>query len=1238
MALRRSRTHSRPRQALKRRGPTKLAIAEPEAGFPVVAIGASAGGLDAFRILLSSLSAKTGMAFILVQHLDPIHESRMVELLSPRIAMPVLEARDGMCVEPDHVYIIPPGQFLAVGDATIRLSRPPPGQFVRLPFDFLLHSLAEAFGERAVCIVLSGTATDGSVGAKAIKEKGGLVIAQDPREAEYDGMPLSAIASRAVDLILPLADIPEALAKYAGHPYVKTGNSDAPRPFAETAAKITNLLRKKTPHDFALYKNGTITRRIERRMAMAGIDDGDRYIKLLTEDRAELERLANDLLINVTGFFRDPKIFDLLREKIVPELVRAEPPPTAIRIWVAGCSTGEEAYSIAMLFLEEIAAAQLPTKLQIFASDIDDDAIAVAREGLYAESIEADVAQQRLKRFFTHDERGYRVSRELRATIAFSVHDLLADAPFSHLDFISCRNLLIYLRPEVQKKVLGLFHFALREGGILFLGTAEAVGDAGDRFEPVALKQRIYRHVATSKPGEVTIPFGRGEAARVIWPRAVRLAGTPAFGINEPVAQRLLLESYAPASVLINRKYQSLYYFGPVDRYLKMPPGVASLDLFASAREGLRPAIRAAIENMNRGHGRAATITGQLKRDGRHRVVTVTARAVKADGDALILLSFTDVPKPKRKIKTVHEPRSSSSRVARLEQELDITRKDLASAIRDRETADEDLRAVNEEAMSVNEEFQTTNEELETSKEELQSLNEELTTLNNQLQGTVAEYQSVANDFENILNSSSVATLFLDTNLNIRFFTPVAKALFSVISSDIGRPLSDLARNFTGGDLSGDARKVLADLAPLSREVLAENGAWYNSLIVPYRTKDNRIEGVVITFSNITERRKANEALHAAKALAETANIGKSRFLAAASHDLRQPLQTLSLLQGLLAKQIKDEDATKLVSLSLEAVTAMSGMLNTLLNINQLEAGVIRPEIVDFKVSNILERLNSEFAYHAENRALDWRVLPCRLTVHGDPRLLEQMLRNLLSNAMKYTKKGGVLLGCRRRGRNLRIEVWDTGFGIPKEQLRAIFEEFHQIGNPAHELSKGLGLGLAIVQRLGSLLGHTVDVRSRMGRGSVFSVDVPLASKIRPAAPKAVAREAKKSSAASGLILIVEDDPAVRGSLEIFLRSEGHRTMAVADGDEAMALLALEGPPPDLAIVDHNLPGHLTGLEVITKLREMTRREVPALILTGDISTETLSEIDRKGYVHHGKPLEAQDLIDYVRSLLPEKP
>src|SRR5271156_5082911 len=1139
--------------------------------FPVVGFGASAGGLDAFRRLLAVLPAGTGMAFILIQHLDPTHASMMVDLLAGHTPLKGQQAAEGMPLEREHVYIIPPGAYLSIRGGALRLSQPRERHGARLPFDFFLRSLAEELGERAICIILSGTGSDGSVGLKAVKEKGGLVIAQDPDDAEYDGMPRSAITTGSVDLVLPVAEIPEILAKYGRQKGL--AGDDHPQ---SRLAEIISLLRTKTSHDFALYKPGTLSRQIERRMTRASVDDSGRYLEMLREDSDELELLAKDLLINVTSFFRDPKAFELLAEEVIPDLVRRHPSDQPLRIWVAGCSTGEETYSLAMLFLEEIAAAKRNVRLQVFASDVDEDAVALAREGRYPESVAADVSPVRLARFFTLEEHGYRIVPELRGGVVFTVQDVLADPPFSRLDLISCRNLLIYLRPEAQEKVLLLFHFALSEGGVLMLGGAEGVGSLDDRFEPISKTQRIYRQIGRSRPGEIDLPISPGGSARAIWPGGPHPAAARSITPGD-LTHRLLIETYAPASVLINRKFECLYYSGPIDRYLRVAAGEPSRDLLDMAREGLRNKLRAAIQQASRGHTHATAMGAQASYGDIAVTVRIEVHPVQSEGEELLLVSFFDEPARERGADRPAHPVGDFSRIAELERELDATRKELESAIHDLESANEEQKAINQEAMSANEEFQSTNEELMTSREELQSLNEELTALNSQLQETLERQRSTSNDLQNILDSSGVATLFLDSALNIRFFTPAAKSLFRVITTDIGRPLADLTPIAADRDLLADAGAVLTTLEPLGREIEAEGGAWYGRRILPHRTQDNRIDGVVITFADIseikaaereiraaraysdniidtirqplvvldaelrvvsanrsfyrtfalapegtvgrilglagdgrleipglreflervqvepapvdayevdielplpgrpflllnareirdealggrkillaiddiTERRQATEALDAARREAEQANLGKSRFLAAASHDLRQPLQTISLLHEILAKKVEGEATLQLVGRLDETVSSMSSMLDTLLDINQLEAGIVRREMVDFPINAVLEHLRTQFSFHAAAHGLGWRVVPSSLSVHSDPRLLEQMIRNLLSNAVKYTDKGKILLGCRRCGDKLRIEVWDTGIGVPGEELEAIFEEFHQLDNPA---------------------------------------------------------------------------------------------------------------------------------------------------------------------------------------------
>ena len=828
------------------------------------------------------MPADCGMAFVLIQHLDPKHQSLMVDLLAGHTPMKVLQATDGMRLERDHVYLIPPGAYLAIAEGTLRLSKPLERHGARMPFDFFLRSLAEECGERAICAILSGTGTDGSLGLKAVKERGGLVIVQDPQEVAFDGMPRSAINTGGVDLVLAVAEIPQALVRYSRQNYVKDGKGlRAPDNVNEAFADIIDLLAAKTPHDFSLYKPGTLQRRIERRMAMAGLESSTRYLQVLREDSSEREHLAKDLLINVTHFFRDPTAFDLLAETVIAELVRQQSLDRPLRVWVPGCSTGEEAYSITMLFLEQIAAAQRNIKLQVFASDIDADSVAFARNAIYPESIEADVTPARLARFFTKEDHHYQVVRELREAVIFTGQSLLADAPFSRLDLISCRNVLIYLSAEAQRKILSLFHFALREGGVLFLGSSETVGGVSDRFEPISKKQRIYRHVGRSRPGEVEFPRANSDAVRLPTKGIGQQAAPRRSGFGE-LSQRTLLEAYAPASVLINAKHEGLYYFGAADRYLKVASGENTRDVLAMAREGLRGKLRSAIQRAKEDQTRVTVTGAQVRRDGRQVGVSITALPVESDSEGLLLVSFIDDPAPKLRAVSPVELAADASRVTQLEQELEATRKDLQSAIRDLEIANEEQKAINEEAMSVNEEFQSTNEELETSKEELQSLNEELTALNSQLHETVEQQRATSNDLQNILNSTDVATLFLDCDLNIRFFTPATKSLFNVIASDVGRPLADLTRRFQDGDLLSDARAVLASHAPVTREVKAEDGGWYIRGILPYRSDGSSIEGVVITFAGISEIKAAEREIEAARA-----------YLDSIIATIRQPLVVL---------------------------------------------------------------------------------------------------------------------------------------------------------------------------------------------------------------------------------------------------------------------------------------------------------------------------------------------------------
>ncbi len=1224
-------TTPRPKVAAARRRGVSASPRRPEA-LTVVGIGASAGGLDAFRALVKGLVSTPSMAFILIQHLDPNHDSLLVELLAGCTAMPVREAADGRRLEGGCVYVIPPGCYLAVDGGLLRLTEPDAPRGARLPFDFLLNSLARNFGPRAVAVVLSGTGGDGTLGARAVKAAGGLVIVQDPEEAAFDGMPRSAMATGVVDRVLPAAKIAEALADHRPSAVFAVVAGQDDQPHGRFQAIIAHI-RANTPHNFQLYKPGTLARRIERRMAMAGLKatDGAIYLDRLRADPAELDSLTKDLLIHVTSFFRDPKVFEVLASAIIPGILAAHDSDQPVRVWVAGCSTGEEAYSIAMLFQEAIAAAGGGHKLQIFASDVDPDAVATARDGLFPDSIAVEVSPERLARFFTPEKTGFRASAELRGAVVFTVQDVLKDPPFSRMDMVSCRNLLIYLSPEAQAQVIALFQFALIEGGVLLLGKSETAGPLDGRFEPIAKPERLYRRRGQSRAGDFGFLFG-GED-----PTAPRLRSSKPLPPLQQAAladlcRRMLLANYTPAAVLVTPKHECLYLLGATERFLRVPSGHPTHDILAMAPAGIRSKLSTVIRKAVLSQGRVSVEDCRIESLGRGLRFRIDAQPAQLGGETLVLVCFIEQPMALMRDRSAPPPKTDP-RIGELEHELEAAKTELRGAILDLELSGEEQRAISEEALSANEEFQSTNEELLTSKEELQSLNEELSALNTQLQETLERQRTTADDLQNVLYSTDLATVFLDRDLKIRFFTPATKALFNVIPGDVGRPLSDLNSLAADTTLTRDAQDVLSGLAPIEQEVETLDGIWFVRRVLPYRAHDGRVEGVVITFTDVTARKTIAKALEAAKLQAEQANVAKSRFLAVASHDLRQPMQALALLQGLLARIVEGPRAHGLVARLDETLGAMSGMLNTLLDINQIESGTLRVERSAFPINDLLVRLKDELTYPAQARGLELRVVPCGLTVDSDPRLLDQMVRNLLSNALKYTASGRVLLGCRRRGGTVSIEVWDTGVGIAEDQLGPIFEEYHQVDNPARERSRGLGLGLSIVQRLGDLLGHSVRVRSRPGRGSMFSIEVPRPDSRPPTRlPETLHQEAPHRRL--GSVLLIEDDPDIRDLLGQLLAGEGHRVTTAHDGAAALAVLTRDHLRPDIIVADFNLPG-LTGLETAAKVRSALGVSAPVIILTGDISAETLRAIQQAGYAYLGKPVKAADLDRMMAELLP---
>lgn len=1211
-----------------------LASAQPGSG--VVALGASAGGLEACRKFLEAVPDTSRAAYILVQHLDPSHDSMMVDLLARHTSMVVEQATSDRPIEAGHLYVIPPGAYLAVRNGALQLSPPGVRHGARMPFDFLLASLAEDYGPRAACVILSGTGADGTVGLRAIKAAGGLVLAQSPEEAAYDGMPRSAITTGMVDAVLPVAEMGPLLANHAAAA-ASSGDHDAPPPRTglgdDHLGAVIEALRAGTGHDFTLYKPGTLQRRIERRMGLVGIrpQEAARYIALLRSSSDELGQLARDILINVTGFFRDPQVFDRLAENVLPALLRDHPPGRPVRIWSVGCSTGEEAYSLAILFRERMAREHLHLKLQILASDADADAIALARDGLYPASIADDVSPERLAANFIKEEGGYRISADIRSTVVFSVQDLLSDPPFSRLDMVSCRNLLIYLGPEAQARAMALFHFALNEGGLLLLGNAETVTNPDGRFSLVSKADRLYRHVGRSRPGDLRYALSgdsepRGQTkANASLSRQTTLA---------ELCRRRVIDAYAPATVLINRRFDCLYSLGPTADFLTVPVGAPTQSLLAMTPAVVHTPLRTAIARAETEGGRVVLPALPSPRPGAPRF-TLSVEPVQLDGETLFLVVFEIRPDVMATVDAGSgQPRPKAAALAR---ELDVTRAELRQALRNIEIAAEEQRALHEEALSVNEEYQSTNEELLASKEELQSLNEELTALNGQLQETLDRQRTLSDDLQNVLYSTDLATIFLDPDLKIRFFTPQTKVLFSILPGDVGRPLTDLRSLVIDDTFLRDAERVLETATPVECEIQARDGAWYARRILPYRDHFGGVGGIVLTFVNITARRLAVETQAAAERAAQRANAAKSRFLAAASHDLRQPLQTLYLLTATLRRLSADDTAGALVRRVEDTLGVMTGMLDTLLDINQIEAGTVRLNRTVFALDDLLRTLEAEYSVAAEAQHLSLRVLHTSVVVESDAELLGQMIRNLLSNALKYTPSGRILLGCRRRFGQVDIEVWDTGIGIAAAQLNDIFDEYYQVDNDARQRGRGLGLGLSIVQRLGSLLGHRVRVRSRPGKGSVFSIEIarPVeGGTLSVTRPTKTAVGAAAEAALSASILVVEDEAEIRDLLQAVLQQAGHRVAVAADGADAMELVTRRSFRPDVILADYSLPDGLDGLQLAMTLRHVLGRSIPVVIVSGDVSADTLREIAARKCDYLSKPVRLPILIDFIDRVL----
>ena len=831
----------------------------PRLPFPVVGVGASAGGLEAYTEFLRACPADPGMAFVFVQHLPPDRESMLVELLARQTHMPVLEVEDGRQIEPDHVYVIRPGHTLTVRDGRLRLGPVLAARGHGRPVDDFFRSLAEEQQQRAVAVVFSGMGSNGTAGAQAVKAVGGLVIAQEPESAKFPGMPRSLIDAHLPDYILRPSEVPEALIRYASQPYA-AGDGGEPTPRDEQVlADVLAVLRARTRHDFAGYRKPTLLRRVRRRMGLGQFASMVDYVRALRQTPAEVAALADDLLIHVTGFFRDPEAWEALREKVVDPLAVERSDGAEVRCWVAACATGEEAYSLAMLLVEAAEARGKRFDVKVFATDMAERALGSARSGAFPNGIESEVSPERLARFFDRDDSFYRVKKELRELVIFAPQNILQDPPFSRLDIGTCRNLLIYLEPVTQRRVLALMHFGLREGGCLMLGTSESASLADGDFEPIDKKYRLFRRVGPTRAGTLDLP-ALVNAAREFRPTLAQAAAPPAPQAAAQLVVRALLDRHTPAAVAVDAAGQIVHVHGDTSRYLALPSGSPTLDLLAMANDQVRGPVRAALHRAAESHLPVVVRDGLIDTpEGRRRVEVGAAPLGFRGGPPLYLVTFRDYPEPPPPAPA----EAGESTVGELADELQRVKNELQGALEEMQSSNEELKASHEEATSLNEELQSTNEELETSKEEMQSLNEELVTVNAQLQAKMGELEATANDLGSLLTSTDIAVLFLDPKFRIRRFTPAVRDLLELIPSDVGRPFVDLRLKFDDPELLADARRVLDRLVPVERAVASESGRHYLRRILPYRTQDDRIDGVVVAFVDVTERRKADDAVRA---------------------------------------------------------------------------------------------------------------------------------------------------------------------------------------------------------------------------------------------------------------------------------------------------------------------------------------------------------------------------------------
>ena len=1057
------------------------------------------------------------MALVLVQHLDPTYKSMLTELLSRTTNLTVLEVTDGVRVKPRHVYVIPPNTAMTISERVLHLTARVEVEGKHMPIDHFLLSLAKDQKSRAIGVILSGTSMDGIQGLRAIKDEGGITIAQDEQSAKYYDLPRSAVAAGCVDLVLRPEDIAQELVKLSRHPYVpylETEGAENLLPQSDLE-KIFGLLRKATKVDFADYKHATIKRRILRRMLILKTEKMEDYLKYLQTNPGELGSLFQDILINVTGFFREPETFEALKHEIFPSILKNRSADDAIRVWVPGCSTGEEVYSLAICLVEYLDRSRVHPSIQIFATDVNEAVLEKARQGVYAAS--ASISAERLQRFFVPTNGSIQVSKPIRRMCVFAKQDVTADPPFSKLDLIVCRNLLIYLGLALQRKLLPIFHYSLKPTGFLVLGDFETVGEFDNIFKLADKRLKIYskKPVATRTPLDFSSRYIAARGEQVDEPGASRQAESraPEQEIFKE-ADRILLTRYSPASAIVNGDLEIVQFRGRTGAFLEPAPGKASLNILKMARQGLMTDLRLALDKAKKSGETVRRDAIEIRSDGKYLDVNLEVVPLKTHtGYPCFLVAFEEaLPNPAPSVsrgrvrgeKSGKERRTEDLKIVRLQQELSATKDYLQSIIEDKEAANEELKAANEEIQSSNEELQSTNEELETAKEELQSTNEELTTVNEELQNRNLELTQAHNDMTNLNAGANVPILMMGSDLQLRSWGPLSEKLFNLKASDLGRSIFDINLDLQTPDLKGTIEEVVAQDVDKELEVRGPHGRWFLVRIRPYRTADNKIEGAVLAFVDIDRIKQVEEELRARSEHLEdlveerTMMLSNTTRMAAigetagmVGHDLRNPLQTIINTIHLARESMKMDEVSPTerhlrLERALDTIREQADFMNKIVSDLQDYARQTKPTFVEYDMQTLINETLSSISI-SKAVEVSSTVEPDLPKLNVDPSLLRRAFTNIVTNALQAMPDGGKLrIKAWRSEKLATVSFQDTGKGISEDVKAKMFSPLFTTKE------KGVGLGLAVTRRLVESHRGEIKVTSKLGEGTTFTVEIPL--------------------------------------------------------------------------------------------------------------------------------------------------